>query len=132
MLLYANENHRAYPLRDHQLFRYVMKEEPSDASCFVCLSTNDTRTTGATTRELISSFDTGEHFSYVYLGRGFTLDAPATAVLIYEPLTNHGDHANVLFGDGHVETLLAHPAEMLIAELESGHNPPRAEKLRGP
>jgi hypothetical protein len=73
------------------------------------------------------------HLSYVYLGKGLGLDAPPDAVLAYEPLSNHQRYwrtASVLYASGHVEQLHEQEARKLISELESGHNPPRPEKLK--
>ena len=67
----------------------------------------------------------GQTLSYVYLGKGMTDDAPATAVLLYEPVDNHDrDGSNFLFADGSVRFLPRGPARAMIAELEAGVNPP--------
>jgi prepilin-type processing-associated H-X9-DG protein len=52
------------------------------------------------------------------------------AVLAYElPGTHGGKYGNVLFADSGVQTFDAQSLTNLIAELQSGHNPPRPEKL---
>jgi prepilin-type processing-associated H-X9-DG protein len=73
----------------------------------------------------------GGHCSYVYLGKGLSpATVPATRVIAYEPLGHHGDATNFLYGDGHVEFVRGPKARKIIAELEAGQNPPRAEKIR--
>jgi prepilin-type processing-associated H-X9-DG protein len=65
------------------------------------------------------------HLSYIYCGAGLSLKDPPTAILAYEPLSNHGGkNISVLFLDGHVELLPHDRAVKLIDELQSGHNPP--------
>lgn len=71
------------------------------------------------------------HISYAYAGKGLTINAPASAVLAYETLSNHGDIGiNVLYADGHVDWLSKAEAIHMVNELSAGHNPPRAEKIR--
>ena len=45
-------------------------------------------------------------------------------VLAYEPKTRHDGGMNVLFADGHVETVPKGQAEDMLAEFRLGHNPP--------
>lgn len=75
--------------------------------------------------------------AYVYLGTGMNLQTVTKdAILIYEPLSNHqnpntGKMAmNILYGDGRVQLTYSPLADKIIAELNAGHNPPRAEKIR--
>lgn len=68
--------------------------------------------------------------SYIYTGNGQTITSPPAAILAYEPLENHGSGSNVLFVDGHIEFLEKSMAKRFIAELQAGHNPPRAEMLK--
>ena len=55
-----------------------------------------------------------------------TINAPATTVVLYEPMSNHGgDGMNVLFLDGHVEFLTKRSAAAMVAQLQRGQNPPK-------
>jgi prepilin-type processing-associated H-X9-DG protein len=72
-----------------------------------------------------------EHLSYVYAAQGLSVQCPAEAVLAYDRPESHGGHGiNVLYADGQVDFTPKAQAEKLIAELQSGHNPPRAEILK--
>jgi hypothetical protein len=67
---------------------------------------------------------------YIYCGAGLMNDADVYAVLAYEPLAPDGSGIWVLFANGMVRHLSAPVARPLVAELESGHNPPRTEKIK--
>lgn len=92
---------------------------------FVCPSSGDTP---AATAARIQS---PGHCSYIYLGKGRTQkEATANFVLAYESLTNHrGEGMNVLYGTGDVEWLDAGEARAVLAELATGHNPPRQDEM---
>jgi prepilin-type processing-associated H-X9-DG protein len=66
--------------------------------------------------------------NYVYTppaARIQMVSSPASAVVAYEPLSNHdGRTANFLFADGHATMLHAADAAKAIAELKAGQNPP--------
>jgi hypothetical protein len=69
--------------------------------------------------------------NYVYLPpAGKMGDTPnaaiASTVLVYEPVSNHGDGAAFLLGDGHAEYIQSPLADQVIKELGSGANPPPA------
>jgi len=89
-----------------------------DGRYFVCPSTRDTPATGPTTQAVIAELAKGGHCSYIYVGRGMTTaTATSTTVVAYEPLVNHGNGADVLFGDGHVQFMLAPQFKSLIATI---------------
>ena len=69
---------------------------------------------------------------YIYVGKGLNLtSAPKDTILLYEPTTNHaGSTINVGYIDGSVKVIGQPQAGKLIAELQSGHNPPRAEMVK--
>lgn len=63
--------------------------------------------------------------SYIYLGMHFTAaTASRTTVIAYEPVSDHGDGAHVLFGDGTVVFCNPQQAAQLIAEVSAAQNPP--------
>ena len=103
ILLYQQDNHRAYP---DTLGRLVENEQVG-AGVFVCPSGNEESSTAATPAEMAADIDAGpakHHCSYVYLGRGLTGDVPATTIVAYDAPDEHdGDGGNVLFGDGRAE-----------------------------
>jgi prepilin-type processing-associated H-X9-DG protein len=49
---------------------------------------------------------------------------PANAVILYEPVADHKDGANMLFGDGSVQFIPSPRAQNVISDLQSGINPP--------
>lgn len=102
ILLYSNDNHGQCP---PDLASLIEAEEMSPET-FVCPSADERAAGGASQKEIARNFRQGKHCSYVYLGTAGSplADVHPDAVLVYEPLRNHGkDGANILFGDGHVE-----------------------------
>lgn len=119
--MYANENKGAFP----DDFAALLLTQDITSEVFVCYITNDTRAEGPTTQAVAANLTAGGHLSYVYVGKGLTSYSPQTAVVAYEPLSNHGNGTNVLYADGHIEWRTAAEAKWLMAELAAGHNPPR-------
>jgi prepilin-type processing-associated H-X9-DG protein len=120
MMMYANENRGHYPPRPEDLLR----TQEISAECFVCPSTGHTPASGDTPDQRIANLSAGGHHSFVYLGAGKSSATPANFVLVYEPMTNHGEGFNALFGDGHVEFVSGPTAQKVQAELQAGQNPP--------
>jgi hypothetical protein len=124
---YRRQNHGYFPTRldDLLLGGFVL---PSD---LVCPATDHTPATGSTPEELAKSLSSGQHVSYVYTGAGRMSEPPSGSILIYEPLTNHKQWGTACMffyyheGDGMVDIVPKRAAAGLIAEVESGHNPPR-------
>ena len=85
-------------------------------AAFVCPASADVPAIGPTTRAVADNLTAGGHVSYVYVGRGLTTRTvtPST-VIAYEPLANHGDGGNVLYGDGHAEWLGRGPLAAVAA-----------------
>jgi prepilin-type processing-associated H-X9-DG protein len=119
--MYANENKGRFP----DDFAALVLTQDITSECFVCLGTNDTRAEGPTTQAVATNLTAGGHLSYVYTGKGMSLSSPRSAVVAYEPPSNHGDGMNVLFADGMVRWLSPKHALKLLDELAAGHNPPR-------
>jgi hypothetical protein len=75
--------------------------------------------------------------AYVYVGQTVNLKtAPHGTILLYEPPTNHKDRKSgkglmhVGYADGSIQQVVQPQADKIIAELNAGHNPPRAEMIR--
>lgn len=102
ILMYSNENQGQYPDRlEDVLLTQDIGPEP-----FICPSSNDTNAPGATPAEQAANLSAGGHLSYIYLGKGWNdKTVQPTAVVAYEPLSDHGEGGNILFGDGHVSFL---------------------------
>jgi prepilin-type processing-associated H-X9-DG protein len=129
LMLYAMENDGQYP----ETLPPLIVTQDITAHVFCCPTTADTPTTATTADEIAEDFEAGGHLSYVYVGQGFGNDAPARAVILYEPLTNHnGDGTNVLYGDGSVAFVNAQQAQTMILQLESGNNPPNSDPTATP
>jgi prepilin-type processing-associated H-X9-DG protein len=108
--LYANDFGGNYP----DDFCEMPASEKLIATAFVCNGSNDTA--AARPSDLLA----GGHCSYIYLGAGLTeKTVKPTDVLAYEPPTNHGRGYNIVFGDGHVETLKAARGAKLVAAAEA-------------
>jgi prepilin-type processing-associated H-X9-DG protein len=126
-LMYANGHSDQYP----DSLATVLRDEDITADVFVCPSSNDAPANGPTTQAIVANLTAGRHLSYIYVGRGLTSAASADTVLAYEPLTNHaGQGMEVLYADGHVEFQDAVTARKIMAQLQAGDNPPRAERLK--
>jgi prepilin-type processing-associated H-X9-DG protein len=97
--LYANDHGGHYP---DDLLTLLLNEDITSA-VFVCPSSNDLAATGATTRELTEDFKKPFHCSYIYFGNGMSTPIPDDRVILAEPIENHQDGMNILFGDGRVE-----------------------------
>lgn len=111
----------------------LLSPEPIPSSLFVCAGSDAVAAPEISRLELINAItkDPEQSVSYVYAGAGLTRASSPDCVLVYEPLSNHnGDRINVLFLDARVEHWERARAEKLIAELQAGHNPPRAEMLK--
>jgi prepilin-type processing-associated H-X9-DG protein len=94
---------------------------------FVCPYADDSvARTGPTTRATAANVTSGGHLSYVILFDAIDKEPAVDVVVAYEPLSNHqGAGTNVLYADGHVDFQPVPQATRLIAELSTGHNPPR-------
>jgi hypothetical protein len=132
ILEYASQNKGRLPESLADLLDPALVTDPPEPRAFLAYGSEQTEASGATTREVVIDFVKGGHCSYVYLGKGLRLNVlglrASDTVLVYEPLTNHrrampGVH--VLHADLSVTFFAEREARRLIAELESGHNPPR-------
>jgi predicted Zn finger-like uncharacterized protein/prepilin-type processing-associated H-X9-DG protein len=120
LLLYANQNHGAYPPKLEDLITAQL----IDGQPFVCPSTNDTVAPGIGNAQA-TNLSAGGHLSYVYIGQKLSPSSPADQVLVCELPSNHNnDGGNFLFADGHVEFFNGPNVQKMIANLKAGKNPP--------
>jgi len=103
---------------------------------FVCPTTSDTPPAGPTTQAALESLHQPGHLSYIYIGKGLTVNSPADTVVLYEAPGNHarGDMSvsspfqsrsktegmNVLCADGHCEWLSTPEAEGILKQVVEG------------
>ena len=114
ILLYEND-YRAKPT-DLAVLLQTQDLEPSAVVC---------PTHGITHAPSAMAFIPNQHTSYVYVGKDLPRLAPPDSIILYEPISHHGqDGANFLYGDGHVEFHDRASADPMIQALESGRNPP--------
>jgi len=114
MMIYASANNGHFPDHLDRVLAYV------GPAALVCPSTDHTPVQGPTPAAQAASLATPGHVSYVYVGETYTTAAlvnASTTIVLYEPLSDHGDGANVLYADGHVAYLAAGPALAAIPGL---------------
>ena len=119
-VMYANQHNKKMPDNLQTLF----DENELEPGVLTCPLSTLPSLNGATTQTADAAIRSNQ-VSYIYLGKGLTVDAPDDTVLMYEPLGDHGDGINVLFFDCHVEWLDLAEAKRLIALVGSGQNPVR-------
>lgn len=126
LLIYANDFGGAYPLEIDALMRWDTIRHLPDHAVWCCPSSNGEASRARNVDDLLKDLADPKHMSYRYYGGGLTTASPKEAVLAIEYLSNHdGDGGNILFADGHVDFYQKADYRKLLAELESGHNPPR-------
>lgn len=123
MLMYANANEGQYP----ENLGGLLKTDPSlSPDVFVCPSDDKTPPDHSSPQKEAAEIASGQHTSYIYLGKGLDVHAPADTVLICEPLENHARQGmNVVFGDGHVQFLDRYQAQTILDERAAGTFPVR-------
>src|SRR3954454_10245880 len=98
MFVYASSNTGQFPDTLDKVLPFA------GAGVFICPSCSHTPAPGNTPQVQASNLYAGGHLSYVYVGAGLNTNGPTvnapTTVVLYEPLTNHGEGSNVLYADG--------------------------------
>ncbi len=101
ILMYAQDHGGRYP----DTLGEVWRASRSRPQAFVCPASPDEAAAARPRGPSPPAVDAaGGHCSYVYVGRGLTdEDRDRRDGGRYEPLANHGDGGNVLYGDGHAD-----------------------------
>jgi len=100
ILLYTNDHQGEYP----DSFQTTLLNEDITSDVFVSPLRSETPANGPTTQAIADQMGAGGHVSYIYLGRGLSVNTVTpNAIVAYEMIPNAGGGTNVLFGDGHVE-----------------------------
>jgi hypothetical protein len=127
MIMHSNENRGEFP----QSLGDLLLTQDVTWHVFVCPSKSDSRPDAATMEEIAAQIDARFGiYTYIYLGSGLKNGVPPETLLLYEPLSNHRGVFNILRADARVELWPREKMEKMLAELEAGHNPPRAEMLK--
>jgi prepilin-type processing-associated H-X9-DG protein len=122
IFLYADEHNGAYL----DSLGTILLSEDITPDTFICPATTNTVAKAPTTQAEADDINAGRHVSYLYLGNGFnTKTTPTDAIVAYEPLSNHGNGMNLLFGDGHVEFIDKTAAAEFLSQISTGTRPVR-------
>ncbi len=125
--MYANQDpNRRFPNTPD----LILLTQDITSEVFICPASADTPAAGPTTRAVATNLTAVGHLSYVYVGSGLTAEAGSETVLLYELKPMHNDQQNFVYADAHVESHEGAASARIIAELNAGHNPPRADKVR--
>jgi len=120
ILLYCNDNQGEYP----DSLQTLLLNEDITSIVFVSPLRSETAAVGPTTQAIAAQLGSGNHVSYVYLGRGLSQStATPNMVVAYEMLAQPGSGTNVLFGDGHVEFVGPVTAAKIIGSSATGMFP---------
>jgi prepilin-type processing-associated H-X9-DG protein len=122
--MYAGENGGRYP----DGFAALLLTQDLTAEVFVCPSSQGERAPGATPQEQAQQLSDPLHMTYVYVASGKSRPTVRAdrMILAHESPDNHDKNGiHFLYADGHVEFQVKAYADDLIAEIKSGHNPPR-------
>lgn len=120
LFAYANANEGRLP---DSLETLAMNSQLTPV-VFVCPLTDDVEVVAATSRAVAEQLTEGGHLSHVYTGGGLSMaEVTGDTILAYEPLANHGDGMNALFGDGHVKFLDARRGKVVAGRAAAGLRP---------
>ena len=137
-IMYANDHGSAFPAT----IQILAASEDLGNSVFYCPS-DRSKSPPANGQTLANPINANSEISYVYVGDRVRsdVDDPATAVIAFEPLSNHdndgmkvhaealadhsGDGMNVCFADAHVEWISAPEAVAILKQAVAAVRPIR-------
>jgi hypothetical protein len=137
--IYADSHGGRFPDSLLTLANTTFKTEGLDINSLTCPEVQATGywgpTAPAAVTAILNDLAAPTTYPFVYLGNGLARPCPSKTVLVHDRPSNHGTDGgpfdfHVLYADGSVASLSRRESKLLLAELQSGHNPPRAEKLR--
>ena len=100
IVLYTKDHQGEYP----DTFQTILLTQDLPGILFVSLMRSETPANGPTPQAIANQMAAGGHVSYIYLGRGLSVNTVTpNTILAYEMIPHAGGGTNVLFGDGHVE-----------------------------
>lgn len=119
--MYANSNAGNFPDKLEDLLQF----DPSiNHAIFVCPSADKTPPTTTSPQAAQQEIASGKNCSYIYLGSDLTTSATPDTVVLFEPLTDHGQEGmNVMFADFHVEWLNKSEAQKILDQQAAGTRP---------
>ena len=128
--MYASKNGGQFP----DTLEDVLQADPSlSPSVFVCPSDNKNPSPGTSPQAIAADIASGQHDSYIYVGKGLTTSEPGDTVLLYEPLRDHNNQGmNVLYADGHVAFIRSAQAQPILAQQAAGTRPIKHTGTSGP
>jgi hypothetical protein len=114
---YANSNRGRFP----DSLAVLVADGSLPAELLVCPSSKHTPAPGDTPAKQIANLATGQHQSYVYLGKGM-MSGRGRQIIAYEPLAHHdGEGVNVLYTDGSTTFLAKAAAVAALPQLSGGN-----------
>jgi hypothetical protein len=125
---YANSNGGRFP----DTLATLVADGSLPAELLVCPSSRHTAAPGNTPAEQAANMAKGSHQSYVYVGKGLSMNA-AKRVIVYEPLDLHdGDGMNVLYTDVSTQFLTRNNALAALPQLAAGSAAPTSQPQTAP
>ena len=133
-IMYANDHGGQFP----DDLAALLRTQDLVPAVFVCPSGKEAPASGETTQAVLAEMGRPGHVSYVYVGKGLTVNSPPDSIVLYELPTNHPDDSmsavktgdeppndgmNVLCADGHVEWLSSLEARALRQTLARASGP---------
>ncbi len=117
-LMYANQYHGNFPPSVAAIIDGPGAQEITP-NVFVCPDSRDEPLTLPIGNRVDSELRAMGHLSYVYVGRDLRFDAPTDTVLLYEPLSNHGDGTHVAYVDAHVNWVSAAQFDRIVNRMKA-------------